>query len=476
MKSYLSFLVALFVLTASAQKNDDLISVKYLKEDFQIFRTNLETVHPGLYQYTSKVVLDSIFKHIENGLIEPISSIDFYRRLLSLMRPIGNNHTDVEPSKSYVEVLQTEALRFPFRFYFRKDSLFVLEDVSNEYVIREGALIKKINGRDAKDLVCQMANWKDTDGYNYSLPLLSVTLAFSRKYALFFGTPDSFELEYVNQNGDTKRVNIKAIKFDKLIENKKARYPSNRLKKPEDYAFEIRNNIGVLSLRNFQPEGFKASLNYLRLLKNSFKELEQQNSRHLILDLRGNGGGFPEATYKLMSYLIEETFQPIKYEYANVKKIPNPEHYEKDLFFKHFQKHKFIKDGQHYLVKNADRIKVKPKSNAFQGKIYVLIDSRCASATGEFLGHLRSQTKAIFIGEEAGGNPVTQAAGDLLHLVLPHTQLHVQIPALRAHSNVNFEDTGRGVLPDYEVLPSIEDLLSGQDAVMEWTVRHIQLH
>ena len=122
MKSLFFLFFTCFALSISAQKSDDLIAVQDLKEDFQIFRHNLETVHPGLYEYTPKIVLDSIFDGIESNLTEPISSIDFYRRLLPLMRPIGNNHTDLEPSKNYIETLQKEALRFPFRFYFRKDS------------------------------------------------------------------------------------------------------------------------------------------------------------------------------------------------------------------------------------------------------------------------------------------------------------------------------------------------------------------
>jgi len=462
--------------TYAQESVDKLIPLEELKEDFKILRTNLEIVHPGLYQYTSKTMLDSIFNTLESNLTQSLSSIDFYRHLLPLLRPIGNNHTNIEPPSSYVEMLQKEALRFTFRFHLRKDSVFILEDVSDEYIIKEGTLIQRINGEDALKLLYRIADFRDTDGYNYSFPLLSATMGFSRRYALFFGTPSSFDIEYIDQKGASRKVTIKAIAVDKIIANRKERYQDRPLFVTADSGFEIKDQVGLLTIPTFQPEGVKASLTYVRLLKKSFRELHKYNIQHLILDIRGNGGGFPEAAYKLMSYLINQPFYPIKYEYANVKTVPTPEYYEKDLFFKHFKKQNLIKNGQRYLVKNASKIKIKPKSSAFQGQLYVLTDARCASATGELTGHLRSRTNAIFIGEEPGGNPVTQAAGDLLHLVLPHSKLQVQIPALRAHSNVTFDDTGYGILPDYEILPTIENQLMQRDTVMLWTMQFIKVN
>ena len=131
-------------------------------------------------------------------------------------------------------------------------------------------------------------------------------------------------------------------------------------------------------------------------------------------------------------------------------------------------------DGQYYQVKGAARTKVKPASITFGGNLLVLINSRCASATTELLGQIASHCTATFLGEETGGNPVTQAASDLLTLVLPNSQLKVQMPMIRSVMNVSFENDGHGLQPDIPFRPSIEDVLEGKDTLLKLALKMAQ--
>jgi hypothetical protein len=60
--------------------------------------------------------------------------------------------------------------------------------------------------------------------------------------------------------------------------------------------------------------------------------------------------------------------------------------------------------GTFDLIKHSDIEIISPSKLTFRGNIYVLIDGVCFSATTEILSELHSNTKAIFIGEESGGN------------------------------------------------------------------------
>lgn len=102
----------------------------------------------------------------------------------------------------------------------------------------------------------------------------------------------------------------------------------------------------------------------------------------------------------------------------------------------------------------------------FQGEVYVLINEKSASASGDFSGVLQHFDRAKFVGTETGGNANTNTAGTTVRLVLPHSKLEVVIPLLRYTIENDTDNEGRGVLPDYPAPYSVEDLIEGNDQVM----------
>ncbi|MEM9391415.1 MAG: hypothetical protein AAGA02_13130, partial [Bacteroidota bacterium] len=73
MKRFLFAVLLFLTLQLNAQPSlDTLFDKKYtsdqLLEDFDILKRGLETIHPGLYRYTDKKEMDSIFNHIGNHL------------------------------------------------------------------------------------------------------------------------------------------------------------------------------------------------------------------------------------------------------------------------------------------------------------------------------------------------------------------------------------------------------------------------
>ncbi len=203
------------------------------------------------------------------------------------------------------------------------------------------------------------------------------------------------------------------------------------------------------------------------MIKGVFQELKAKKIENLILDVRNNGGGYGEAADEVLRYLISAPIFPYKDEYAVVKKIPNPKHYEKDGFFKHFRRQPLVKKGDTYHIKNIELQRILPKKASYTGKLYVLQNAASASATGTFLGLVKSYTNATFIGEEAGGNPGETTANDLLRLTLPNSKVRVTIPVLRSVMNLSFDHKGHGVLPDYGAVPTIYDLLQRRDVALD---------
>lgn len=445
-----------------------LLTTPQLKQDLGILKTNLEEVHPGLYTYTPKETLDSLFDTIELKLVKPMTALAFYRLLLPLHTHIRNNHTSISPPESYVSALMTDLPRLPIKLYHRKDSLFVEEDFSTEQSIGAGALIKTINGKSALKVFHQMTQWISTDGYNLSFPHFVAGYTFSRRYAYFYGTPSSYTIEFVDPSGLKKTATIQAITFDQIIANRDSLIG----KKPAPKVildYQEKQGLAIMSVGSFQ---FDKSIEvkpaaYVKFLAEKFKRIKETGIDTLVLDLRNNGGGFPEAANKLLAYLIPAPVRPIKGEYTKVKRIEAPHDFKEDFFFRHFNRQPKVWDGQQFKIRGADKVVVKPNKNAFHGQLYVLINARSASATGELIGQIKSHCNVTFVGEESGGNPASIVANDLLTLVLPHSKVNLQLPAVWSIMNVSFENKGRGIIPDIECIPSIEAILNNRDEAME---------
>ena len=127
------------------------------------------------------------------------------------------------------------------------------------------------------------------------------------------------------------------------------------------------------------------------------------------------------------------------------------------------------KSGWHKLIK--------PQKEYFKGNIYILIDGWSFSGASDFcaIAHYNAHDRITFIGEETGGAYNGNNSGDWLKLILPNTQIQVSIP-IRSYLLAVFDYPyfDRGVIPDFKVIPDIEDILKSKDTQLEFTLKLIE--
>ncbi|HAA10808.1 MAG TPA: peptidase S41, partial [Cytophagales bacterium] len=84
-------------------------------------------------------------------------------------------------------------------------------------------------------------------------------------------------------------------------------------------------------------------------------------------------------------------------------------------------------------------------------------------------------TKAVFIGEEAGGTFEGPTGGISMVVQLPHSEIMVRISP-NTHLSYQYQQhpIGSGVLPDYEILYTAEDWVEGKDLEIEKALELIQ--
>lgn len=454
-------------------------SVVQLQEDLAVLRSNLEKYQPDLYRYTPKAEMDQAFEQIKASIDKPMNSVDFLAKLMAILPAIGNGHTEIAASVAYYQERKESLKRLPLQFHWYENQLYLLRNFSAEEGLTSGLIVKSINGESAVALFQEFVNHSTRDGYNTSLPENTASVGFSGFYGIFRGHHDWYELETQTSAGSSPvSWRIAGLNQDKIKAHRKARYGAPPLSWQKQglpgMDLKVNGEVATLTIRSFDSAALKKKRpGTKKQFKQFFEQIAAAGAEHLIIDLRDNGGGDPAPTEQLFSHLHPAPFLFYKSITANVKKIPKKENYTNVGWGQRFlHRLAFKKEGDQIIGKKIiPGLKLtQPAKQQFAGKVYVLTSPFSFSATGEMTGIIKNHDRAIFIGEEAGGNPVQNTSGLQAILELPHSKNRIIVPFWLWVMNVEMENTGRGVIPDHIVRPEASHLLEGKDRVMEFTM------
>jgi C-terminal processing protease CtpA/Prc len=129
----------------------------------------------------------------------------------------------------------------------------------------------------------------------------------------------------------------------------------------------------------------------------------------------------------------------------------------------------------HYSPRKIEGMDVfSPKKDNFKGKLYILINGKSFSATGEFTSFLKNNRNVIFIGEEVGGNKVQNTSGISYIITLPYSKQKVKIPLVVWEMNVDYKNDSHGIKPDYWIRNTIGQELNDYDSVLNFTLEFIK--
>lgn len=452
----------------------EVYSVEELKQDFAIFRDSLEEGHPALYRYKSKAEMDAIFEAASASITKELSDREFMLLLCKVVAQIGDGHLRVVPPKVRLDKLDESSTAIPFQVYWSENKLYVKRNYSTlddkEFV---GAQIISINEHSIEDFLKDYLSHFSSDGNNITnkYRMLERPRFLTRNFYILYGYTESYQVAYLPPNETTvKTAKLQGLLFDNLIEIQAKRYPTIAVQPPTDFNISAENQSAYLRISSFDKERLKdAKTDFPKFLKNSFKSLEDNKIKNLILDLRGNGGGTDEYGKLLFSYFIN---QPFDY-YESLRMNKNTYN-----FFKYTNRPgmkapdgmlKANSEGSFDNIQHPNIGKQTPSLPTFTGNIYVLINGACFSTTSEFLSLLHFHTKAVFIGEESGGGYYGNSSGPTPDLKLPNTQVRVEIPLMKyAMAVKDYQYADRGLVPNYTVIPTIKDKLENRDLELEF--------
>jgi carboxyl-terminal processing protease len=309
--------------------------------------------------------------------------------------------------------------------------------IGDQAGLRSGYIIKSIDGIDIEkitdlkhidDIKVQDIEKKRsidpkilTPPYNENNRKRNITGAILEK---IYGPPDTLvSIEYVDEKGDSY---LKTI----VRGQRKGKMQFDDALPPFFVEFEsklLENNIGYVRFNAFMPP-----------VHNKFKDTikSMQDTTALIIDIRGNHGGFFDVRKAVAETLVKDRV----------------------LFWRYQGRDK---TREAYL---------EPADSVYEGPVVVVVDHLSISSAEEFSGGLKAIKRATIVGERTPGVVVT---ANFEKLPNGATFVYPKAWTITADGTVL---EGHGVVPDIEVALDRNELLRGKDSQVEASVRFLSRH
>ena len=462
------------------------IEKEKLLNDLEILYQGLDKFHSGMYWYTPKDSVDMAFQEVRMKITSDLNVLEFHKLIAPLVALSREDHTDIYRPSIVNDKVNSEINLLPLTVVFLGEELYCVKNGSDfQDFALEGKQIEFINGERPTIIVDKIGSLFASDGFIKTVKYSDLEgFNFSTYYFFYYGQVDQFEIKI---KGIKEPVMIKPLKTKTISQNLSSRYKRKEktsTKNVLEYKI-IDDSIAYVDIHTFDNDDIRKNTKEKKLsifLKNSFKSIEENKIQTLVLDISKNSGG-SEGNEGLVYSYFGENYQ--KYQKVRVKTqkavldngTDQPITLKAFGFFERLLINKKMKDGslerRESIGKGLMAYKKEPDYK-FQGKTYVIISPVTYSGGSEFCNMMYTQDLATFVGQETGGGYLGNTSGYGKELVLPNSKIKVSVPALQFIMNVKPKlPFGRGVIPHYEVIPTFEEYINGENAPLNYIIEQV---
>jgi C-terminal processing protease CtpA/Prc len=508
------------------QHIDQEISVNELLKDIDFVEKKIKKLHPSADWYITEQQLSYKFDSIRSLIKKPLTPNEFYLLISYPVTEVKQAHMSVQPllkklSKSESKKLKNKGMGplSQLKLIWFNQELFVKQNLSPDTTIINGTKIIAFDGITPLEIYNKYKKTLASDGYNQtwlpkkfnrSLPTFftlekgikdSISYQMSFKDSIFIKTLVRIENKNApktNENSTSDTLKVETVKhiYDKYA-NKRRKdslktVSKNRRVFGYDYdlkcyakdlkILEENPKVAVLKVTSFSKGQYK------RAYKIIFDSIKKAGIETLILDLRDNTGGLIEDSRLLFGYLSKKSYKFIqKSKVTSRTSIPTTAYRNMSKLgsailtpFKPiassilYAKTSKDNEGNYYFKIRSENLK-NPEELAFQGELYVLINGGSFSASCLLAANLKGSERGFFVGEETGGTFNGTVAGFMPIFKLPNSKLRLRIGLMDIRPVYQDIIEGKGVQPDYYIVPTLEDIIDDRDVQLNWVIEQIKM-
>lgn len=410
------------------------------RNDLIFLKQLLQENYPSLYRFKSQAAINRLFDESVQQVNKNTSEREFFKTLKLILSNIEDGHLSCSVPDNLRQQLNEKEKYFPLSLYFTENKAYV--DCSNLSGFPSGTEITEINGSSIFNIRKKLFNYIVSDGKIETKKYWILNQSFRFYFSLVYGQFKEYKITYKNKNGQLLKTRIKAalnsnLQCKSLTDNEDEKLIN----------FEIlHQNIAILTIKTFANDDLQnRKIDFTVFLDSAFNKIKEMKVTSLIIDLRGNGGGRDAYGSLLYSYLSDTAF-----------------HYYQQLEMSS----RILEEKEHPNLSLQQ-----PKKNYFSGKVYILINGLSFSATSEFCTIVKNNNRAIFIGEETGGTYCGNTSGKFIQTVLPYSHFTVSYATIKyTMFTIDKKNIDRGIMPDYIIKPTIEDLINKKDVQLNKTI------
>ncbi|HAQ56518.1 MAG TPA: hypothetical protein DCR44_03855 [Acholeplasmatales bacterium] len=358
-----------------------------------------------------------------------MTALEFYRVLAVAVAAYRCGHSVVRvPDTAYADIFDS-AFTYPVDARLFAGKLMVVS-VTGDSAMEVGDEIISIDGVAVAAITQSMMPFLPADGVGTSLRTSVLAESYFQYYLLFLADDDTLAIEYID--AQTASIDEEAMVRDTVNTSFWEPFPAVVTTFFEGYA--------VLKVQAFQPITNESIESINAAVDAFFTRVKTEGIGHVILDLRGNGGGDPRPASHLFSHLAAVA-QPY-----------------------------FRADAPGYYPGLKSDVPL--STPHYDGEVYTLIDGRCFSTCGHFAALLQYQEIGTFIGTETGGSFVCSDGS--VEYTLSRTHIEFRTSTMVWGVAVEGFTLGRGIEPDIPLEITFEDYVAGIDTVMAAAVALIE--
>ena len=517
-KTLLLIPLSLFFVSCASLKSynshlDNKIGPKKIKTDIDFAHRKLQKLHPDLYDFIDKEVLDFKFDSLKATINSPLTSKELFFKLSPVIASVKQGHTKLVPptrkhriNKNFDIAGRGTTPLTQFKFELFDNHFFIIENNSCKKEIPVGAELMRINNQDPVELVSEYRNTFASDGFNKTYIDRRISTDLAKFYYYQNELADSVLMTVKHQDsiwsvlvkhkylevpcGKPYQDNSEKDKIEDSKDTKKKRKYQGYNAYDDDFSKDLifpdpDSSIAILRIRDFQDG------DYVDFYRECFKLLDTLNTQSLIIDIRDNHGGELFDAFELFKNLTDSSFIFIdKAEVASANSLLHRSYfienggsinimlgilYPLDLL----ARAKLVSgieetDEGNYYLPLYESFSKKPNPNGFEGDLYVIINGGTFSASCILSSNIKNLGKAVFVGEETGGAQNGTVAGQMALLKLPNSRLRLWCGLMHVKPIQQSGIFGRGIMPDIEIKPSLQDYIDGKDPEIEWIFNDIK--